>query len=274
MASPWLAVAITRLAARVHKWSAECDERLIRLYDFIHDRIKFCIYGSLSTDDLPVVEIWAWPDADLAGDKLFSTKSTAGRFIELVGMNGRGFPLHWQTHKMTGTSLSTTDAEATSLSECMKVDGIALQALFSLILKRPVVFRAMEDNTTCIKVVEKGYSQNLRYLPRLQRTSLGFLHEVFCGEVDEDLLGPTILQHAPTKEHKGDFFTKDSLTAADFDKALTSIRVFPNREEFERGERINRAQKPPILPSQAAHHLASRLQEIAAEKEASLQEES
>jgi len=255
MASPWLIVAITRLAARVHKWSAECDDRLIRIYDFVHDRIDYCIYGSLSTDDFPVVEIWAWPDADLAGDK-HSSKSTAGRFIELVGMNGRGFPLHWSSHKLTGSSLSTPDNETASLSDCCKAEGLAIQGLFSLILKRPVVFRAMEDNTTCIGAVDKGYSSAMRYLPRSQRTSLGFLHEVFCGDTGQDILGPTILQYADTKRHKGDFFTKDSLTAAEFDKALTSIRVFPNREEFERGERVNRAQKPPILPSKAAETFA------------------
>ena len=265
MAHPWLSVAITRLCQRVHKWSADADKRLIRIYDFIHDRIELCIYGSLSIDDLPVVEIWAWPDADLAGDKLVSTKSTSGRFIELVGANGRGLPLHWQTNKQPATSISTSEAESVSLSECMRVDGIALQALFSLILKRPVVFRAMEDNTACIRGVEKGYSQAMRYLPRHQRTSLGFLHEVFCGEdEDSELIGPNILQHAPTKKHKGDFFTKDTLTADEFMNALTALRIHPNREEFERGERVNRAQSPPILPSQAAEALASSLQDPSA----------
>ena len=69
MARPELEVAITRLASRVSKWNAECDDRMIRLYDFIHDRIELCIYGSLSTTDNSICEIWAWPDADLAGDK-------------------------------------------------------------------------------------------------------------------------------------------------------------------------------------------------------------
>ena len=213
------------------------------------------------------MEIWAWPDADLAGDKLVSTKSTSGRFIELVGANGRGLPLHWQTNKQPATSISTSESETVSLSECMRVDGIALQALFSLILKRPVVFRAMEDNTACIRGVEKGYSQAMRYLPRHQRTSLGFLHEVFCDEdEDSELIGPNILQHAPTKKHKGDFFTKDTLTADEFQNALTALRIHPNREEFERGERVNRAQNPPILPSQAAEALASTIQDSAAER--------
>ena len=74
-----------------------------------------------------------------------------------------------------------------------------------------------------------------------------------------------ILQHAPTKDHKGDFFTKDSFTAAEFDKALASIRVHPNRADFERGERFIRAQSPPVLPSEVAKSLASKLQDSATE---------
>ena len=90
---------------------------------------------------------------------------------------------------------------------------------------------------------------------------------MFCGEdEDSELIGPNVLQHAPTKKHKGDFFTKDTLTADEFQNALTALRIHPNREEFERGERVNRAQNPPILPSQAAELLASTIQDSAAER--------
>ena len=260
MARPELAVAITRLASRVSKWSAECDERLIRLYDFIHDRIELCIYGSLSTRDATMCEIWAWPDADLAGDKLFSSKSTSGRFIELVGADGRGFPLQWSTHKQGATALSTPEAETVSLSDCCKADALPVQSLLSLLLQRPVVLRALEDNTTCIRSVEKGYSQAMRYLSRTQRTSLGFLNEIFSAGVEgsssndsgggsdgpSSRVGATILQYAPTKLHKGDFFTKDSLTQQDYIGALESIRMYASLEDFERGERNKQAQNSQI----------------------------
>ena len=94
----------------------------------------------------------------------------------------------------------------------------------SLVLGRPMVLRVMEDNTTCIGSVEKGYSPAMRYLPRTQRTSLGFLHEVFC-ELDDAEIGAAILQYANTKKHKGDFFTKDSLSAEEFNAALKSLRI-------------------------------------------------
>ena len=244
LALPQLIVAVTRLAGRVSKWSAECDDRLIRLYDYAHDRIQDSIHGSLSTTDSQVAEIWAWPDADLAGDKLFSSKSTSGRFIEIVGANGRGMPLHWATNKQTGTALSTSDAETVSLRDCIKMEALAIQSFFSMVLGRPIVLRVMEDNTTCITAVDKGYSQAMRYLPRTQRTSLGFLHEVF-HEIDGADIGPAILQHASTKKHKGDFFTKDSLTAEEFNKALVSLRIHGSFEDFLRGERNSQGIKPP-----------------------------
>ena len=258
LALPQLIVAVTRLAGRVSKWNAECDDRLIRLYDFAHDRINHCIHGCLSTSDNAIAEIWAWPDADLAGDKLFSSKSTSGRFIEIVGANGRGFPLHWATNKQTGSALSTPDAETVSLRDCVKMEGLAIQSFWSLVLGRPVVFRCLEDNTTCIGAVEKGYSPAMRYLPRTQRTSLGFLHEVFC-EMDSSEVGPAILQYASSKKHKGDFFTKDSLSAEEFQNALISLRIHKSFEDFLRGERKNMGIKPQKCPSELAKDLGSEL---------------
>ena len=210
----------------------------------MHDRTSLCLHGSVSSKDKEIVEIWAWPDSDLAGDKLFSSKSTSGRFLELVGCNERGMPLHWSTHKQGGTSNSTPEAESVSLSDCMKADALAVQGLFSILLKRPVVLRVLEDNTTCIRNTERGYSQNFRYLQRTQRTSLGFLHEVFHELEDAEDVGPVILQYSPTKVHRGDFFTKDSLTSEDFAQALRFLRIHPSFDDFERGERNYRAQNP------------------------------
>ena len=114
-----------------------------------------------------------------------------------------------------------------------------------------MVFRALEDNTTCIGSVEKGYSPAMRYLPRTQQTSLGFLHEVFC-ENDSSEVGPAILQHASSKKHKGDFFTKDSLSAEEFQHALISLRIHESFEDFLRGERKNLGIKPQKSPMELA----------------------
>ena len=139
------------------------------------------------------------------------------------------------------------------------MEALAIQSFFSLVLGRPVVLRCLEDNTTCIRNVDKGYSQAQRHLPRTQRTSLGFLHEVFCENQDEATIGATVLQHAPTKEHKGDFFTKDSHTQADFEKALLNLRIVKSFDDFQRGERKPCDIKPQITPKQAAELLSSKI---------------
>ena len=261
MSRPEEIVAITRLAARVHTWSAECDRRLIRLFDFLHDRIDLKLFGSLASSDTECCEIWVWPDADLAGDKLFSTKSTSGRFIEVVGDLGRSLPLHWATHKQGASSLSTPEAENVSLSDALKADALAIQSLFSLILERPITLRVFEDNTVTISSVEKGYSQVMRYLSRTQRTSLGFNHEVFY-ELEDEEVGDVILQYGPTKEHKGDFFTKDTLSAAEYEAALEGIGMFSSLEKFQRGERILRAGTPQERARLLAESLYSTPQPV------------
>ena len=135
MARGDLGVIITRLAALVSKWTLECDRRLDRLYDYIDSHKDVYLESVLSVGDFEIVEIAAWPDADLAGD-VMSSKSTSGRFIELVGADGRRFAIHWAAHKQGSTSHSTPEAETVSLADCLRIDGLAIQELFSLMLGR------------------------------------------------------------------------------------------------------------------------------------------
>ena len=60
------------------------------------------------------VVINAWPDADLAGDKDSSTKSTSGCFIQVSDTCGLCMPSHWATHKQGGAAHSTPEAEFVS----------------------------------------------------------------------------------------------------------------------------------------------------------------
>ena len=81
----------------------------------------------------------------------------------------------------------------------------------------------MEDNAPSITIVRKGYSPALRYLSRIQRTSIGLLHEIFEeGLLDE--YGGAELVDAPTATHKGDQFTKE-LGPIEFERALELINM-------------------------------------------------
>jgi hypothetical protein len=228
MARPDLLVAITRLASQIHRWTQESDRRIKRLFDRLDGHCGSSLSGSLKAADRDVVEIWAWPDADLAGNK-DSSKSTSGRYIELASPNGGSMPLAWGSNQQGGTSHSTPEAETVSLSDCMRRDAIPLQDLMSTLLGRTVKCRVFEDNEATIKIVEKGYSGALRYLRRTQRTDIGQLHELFYPVDEEDTEmfesnTPFSIEYVNTKLHKGDQFTKE-LSAADFTHAKGMIHM-------------------------------------------------
>ena len=145
----------------------------------------------------------------------------------------------WACHKQTATSLCTAEAETVSLKDCIKADAIAIQDLFSLILKRPVKMQVLEDNTACITGVNKGYSPALRHLKRRQRTSLGYLHEIFYEQEGQEGSGLCELCYGPTADHKGDVFTKEIHSVPCFHKRLCALGLHNSRSEFERGERVN-----------------------------------
>ena len=136
-------VAITRLASKITKWCANCDRKLIRLFDFLNTNSNWCLSGSLSKNDREDVEVWCWPDGDLSGDPDESSKSTSGRYIELRSKSGNRFPIGWATHKQGASSNSTPEAETVSLADSIRLDGLAIQSLFAMLLKRPVVLRCL-----------------------------------------------------------------------------------------------------------------------------------
>jgi hypothetical protein len=218
MAAPWLSVPIQRLARQVHRWTAECDRRLHRLYCYVHSSIEQVLKGTLSTADFDVVHIDFWADADLAGD-LFSTKSTSGRFVELVGKEGRSMPLHWGSKQQSSTQRHTQGAETVALATGLAEDGLSLQQLVSTILRKPIPMIVREDNNATILAIKKGYSPSLRALPRTERVSLGALHEFFHEQDAHDCRHGTLeLVHHEGTEHKADIFTKEMPPKAFNDK--------------------------------------------------------
>ncbi len=198
MANPALSVAITRLASHISNWTAECDRRLERLFAYLKSNVSMVLSGSLGEEDAPNVLLRFWPDANLNGDE-FHTKSTSGHFLELAGEHsGRGFPLSWGAKKQKGSASSTQDAETTSMAVGAREELIPVQELVELVLGRPVPAVIGEDNTSTITAVRKGYSPHLRHLLRMQRVSLGQLHELITDE-PPDGSGPITLEPAPTK---------------------------------------------------------------------------
>ena len=222
IATPQIMVAITRLASRVVSWDADCDRKLIRIFAYLKGNSDVALWGSLKVSDMDEVVIAAWPDADLAGNRM-STKSTSGRFIELLHLpSGRSMPLTWKGKSQPASSHSTPEAETVSLDACVREDCIPLQSLFNLILKRNIEVVVFEDNESCIAIVGKGFSAALAYIARTQRIDIGFLHEIFVeGLLDE--YGAWRLEYTPSATQKGDLFTKELGSLAEFEHALKNI---------------------------------------------------
>ena len=93
----------------------------------------------------------------------------------------------------------------------MKRDVIPILHQLEVTLGRPVKLVGKEDNTATIAAVKRGYSPALKYLPRHAQVSLGFCHEVFHPD-REDQVAPKYLSELTyweSKSHKGDWMTKE-----------------------------------------------------------------
>ena len=64
-AKPDIMVAITELESYITRWNANCDRKLIRLFDYLRTHKQRCLKGSLDASDAATLVIKAWPDADL-----------------------------------------------------------------------------------------------------------------------------------------------------------------------------------------------------------------
>ena len=118
---------------------------------------------------------------------MWSAKFTSGCVLELVGRDGRSFPLSWGSKRQGSTSSHTQEAKVVSLSSCVRTEGIPTQLLLQVLLG--VLVRAViyEDYAACISADDNGYSPTLWYLPRTQRISVSCLKEVLRpGEDDDD----------------------------------------------------------------------------------------
>ena len=144
--------------------------------------------------------------------------------------------MSWSSKAQPASASHTQEAETVSLSIAIRNDAIPLQILLSTLLGRPMRTKVFEDNEACITAARKGYSPSLRHLPRHQRLALGVVHETFYtddDETEEDLkekermrkqFGDIVLEHKDTKDHKGDFFTKE-LPRPAFEAAVRMMKI-------------------------------------------------
>ena len=191
--------AINSLSRFVTKWNKLCDKQLTHLFSYLQQTANTSLHGHVNKRDCNVIELHAYPDADLAGS-YDTTKATSGGFIHINGPN-TFFPLDWYSKRQTATSHSTTEAELISASKMLRESLIPLIELWSVMMDRVVKGVIHEDNMSTITVIEAGYSPQLRHLQKHHRISLGIVHEL-CKQDD------IVVIHTDSASQKGDILTK------------------------------------------------------------------
>ena len=95
--------AVQGLAARVTKWSTDCDKALHRLICYIHSTLDHKLKAFVG-DRIQECKLWCFADADHAGE--YDNKSTTGCFLVLIGPNTYFHSPHSQRSKHQCLSLA------------------------------------------------------------------------------------------------------------------------------------------------------------------------
>ena len=210
--------AINTLSRYVTKWNKLCDKQLAHLFAYVKQTQRTSLHGNVSYEDKDVIELHAFPDADLAGT-YDTTRATSGGFIHISGPN-TFFPLDWYSKRQTATSHSTTEAELISASKMLRESLIPLMELWSIMMNRTIKGVIHEDNQSTITVIETGYSPQMRHLQKHHRISLGLVHEL-CKNTDIELI------HVESKLQKGDILTK-GLSRPKHEPACNLVGLYPH----------------------------------------------
>ena len=218
LAHPLTALAVQRLSTRITKWSAECDRRMVRVFEFLATWPDAMLEGWLSDSDLDTASLHMHVDSDLCGDFL-STKSTNGAWLYVKGAEeGAEIAVDWGCNKETFTSSNTQESETAALAVRTKMMALPMQSLFERVLCRAVNLFVHEDNDATCKALAKGYGPSLRHLNRTHRVSLGVMHDLIT---QKPLAGQSrfeLLKEC-TKLMKANVFTKQ-LGSVEFAEAM------------------------------------------------------
>ena len=119
--------AVQGLAARVTKWSQDCDKALYRLICYIHSTLDYKLQSFIG-DKITECKLWCFADADHAGE--YDNRSTSGCILILIGPNTY-FPLTAFSKKQTSVSMSSTEAEVVSANVALRAVGLPSSGLWA-----------------------------------------------------------------------------------------------------------------------------------------------
>ena len=100
--------ATNRLTSYIHFWDEDCDKRLHRLIQYIHETVNFRMFGWVG-DKTCDIGFHTYSDADFAGCPR-TLRSTSGAQLQLEGKFTR-FPIMAKSIRQPCLSYSTPESE-------------------------------------------------------------------------------------------------------------------------------------------------------------------
>ncbi len=143
MARPDLLKAISDLAGCLHCWTAACDVKLWRLMSYIRSTLDH-VWSAEIGPCIEDAEVLLYVDADWGGCPE-THRSTTGIYVELSGSCLKA-PIAAMSRRQHRVSLSTSEAELVAAVDGLRLHGLPLQELWSLISGRDVPLTIQEDN--------------------------------------------------------------------------------------------------------------------------------
>ena len=191
---------VQALAAKVSKWTKDCDLRLHRLMCYIWTTKDIMMEGHVG-DMINDCKVRIFADADFATEA--DGRSTSGAFEELFGPN-TSMPFLGKSAKQGCVAHCTPEAEIVAANMALRSIGIpAMDFWKGLFGKDLLICEYMEDNSATLQIIESGKNPKLKHVCRTQKVNIKWLHDVFTQ--NRELVFMTL---CPTKEQKADIFTK------------------------------------------------------------------
>ena len=128
-------------------------------------------------DETENIELHAYADADLAGDRA-TKRSTSGGFLCLEGPCTR-FPIAWASKRQGAVSHSTPEAEIVAADYVVQRMGVPGLDLWDFLLRKKVKLIFHDDNQAAIRVCQTGRNPTMRHLGRTHSIDMAYLFECF-----------------------------------------------------------------------------------------------
>ena len=176
------------------------DVALVRIYKYLHWTRRVGLWLRCDLGELQEIFFKLLADADHAGDRPTTTRSTSGYWLALHGEH-TCMPLEWSAKLQGSTATSTPAAEVTATCDGTLRAAIPAQTLFHQVIGKCLPCHAWNDNEAANAAVHSGHSRRMSHLRKQAGVSLGALRDYFVDTENS-------LSHETTEKMSADLLTK------------------------------------------------------------------